>query len=178
MKQEIGIVVTSCWQVLSVVGVMSWMEHRTALCLRLAQETLQGILWLGVWQSRRNRLQGSAWSEAWQNIPAIIQFGEDVARSGDTGAPRRLDESIASLSGQGRLLFGSNQVMLQVAGDLAIYYDSEQRVFQFYLSCKGQVRVPKRINFVEKSKLPLTPPPHFWKIMLQFFSKTSEKSPI
>ena len=39
--------------------------------------------------------RGGGWALAWQNIPAIIQFGEDVARSGDTGAPRRLDESIA-----------------------------------------------------------------------------------
>ena len=35
---------------------------------------------------------------------------------------------------------------------------------------KGRVTAPKRMNFWKSSKRPLTPPPHFRKIMLQFFS--------
>ena len=35
---------------------------------------------------------------------------------------------------------------------------------------KGRVRLPDQMNFWKNSKRPLTPPPpHFWKIMLQFF---------
>ena len=36
-----------------------------------------------------------------------------------------------------------------------------------YLAALG--RIPKRLNFWKNSKRPLTPPPHFWKIILQFF---------
>ena len=34
---------------------------------------------------------------------------------------------------------------------------------------QGRVMVPKQMNFRKNSKLSLTPPPHFRKIMLQFF---------
>ena len=33
----------------------------------------------------------------------------------------------------------------------------------------GRVALPNRMNFWKNSKRPLTPPPHFWKIILQFF---------
>ena len=35
--------------------------------------------------------------------------------------------------------------------------------------CKGRVRLLYRMNFWKNSKRPLNPPPHFWKIILQFF---------
>ena len=34
---------------------------------------------------------------------------------------------------------------------------------------KGSLSVPKRMNFRKRSKRPLTPPPHFRKIILQIF---------
>ena len=34
---------------------------------------------------------------------------------------------------------------------------------------EGRMAVPNRINFRKSSKQPLNPPPHFQKIMLQFF---------
>ena len=40
---------------------------------------------------------------------------------------------------------------------------------------KGRVASPKRLNFRKSSKWPLTPPPHFRKIMLQFFSENVRK---
>ena len=35
--------------------------------------------------------------------------------------------------------------------------------------CKGRIPLPNRMNFWKNSKRPLTPPPHFWKIILDFF---------
>ena len=37
------------------------------------------------------------------------------------------------------------------------------------IKSKGRVPLPNRMNFWNNSKWPLTPPPHFWKIMLQIF---------
>ena len=37
------------------------------------------------------------------------------------------------------------------------------------VNIKGRVRLPKRMNFWKNSKRPLTPPPLFRKIRLQFF---------
>ena len=34
---------------------------------------------------------------------------------------------------------------------------------------KGRVTLPNLMNFRKNSKRPLTPPPHFWKIILQIF---------
>ena len=34
---------------------------------------------------------------------------------------------------------------------------------------KGRIPLPNLINFWKNSKRPLTPPLHFWKIILQFF---------
>ena len=36
-------------------------------------------------------------------------------------------------------------------------------------SSKRRIPLPNRMNFWKNSKQPLTPPPHFWKIILQFF---------
>ena len=34
---------------------------------------------------------------------------------------------------------------------------------------KGRIPLPNRMNFLKKSKWPLTPPPYFWKIISQLF---------
>ena len=42
-----------------------------------------------------------------------------------------------------------------------------------FLESWGRVTVPKRMNFRENSRRPLTPPPSYWKIILQFFFQTA-----
>ena len=41
---------------------------------------------------------------------------------------------------------------------------------------KGRRPLPKLMNFRKSSKRPLTPPPHFRKVMLQFFSEIFDQS--
>ena len=43
-------------------------------------------------------------------------------------------------------------------------------------SSKGRMTSPKRMNFWKSSKRPLTPPPHFRKIMLRFSRQNCDKS--
>ena len=40
--------------------------------------------------------------------------------------------------------------------------------FFMTFAIKGRIPLPNRMNFWKNSKRPLTPSPHFWKIMLQF----------
>ena len=52
------------------------------------------------------------------------------------------------------------------------YYLSKTR----WYTAKGRLPLPKRMNFRKSSKRPLTPPPHFRKVMLQIFSEIHDRS--
>ena len=62
-------------------------------------------------------------------------------------------------------------------GNLSFWIDNGGNLIGFLNFYQRQVAPPKRMNFQKNFKLPLTPtPPHFRKIMLQFFfQKTSQK---
>ena len=50
------------------------------------------------------------------------------------------------------------------------------RTFPCTLDSKGRMVSPKLMNFRKSSKRPLTPPPHFRKIMLRFSQQNCDKS--
>ena len=83
-------------------------------------------------------------------------------------------------SAQTKVLFSliaSTEITIKRCCWLQMRGESTKVPFMLKLLCKGSLTTPKRMNFRKSSKRRLTPnPPHFRKVILQFFSEIHDRS--